>query len=75
VHLYKHEYSGIEKITKGLMNKSGDVHKRCSERLRTLLTDHKNSQYVEVEETFCENEVEETIDHELESSDLMVSCA
>jgi len=67
--------SGIEKITKGLMSNSGDVHKRCSERLRTLLTDHKNSQDVEVEENFCENEVEETIDHELESSDLMVSCA
>jgi len=62
--------SGFEKITKGLMSKSGNVLKRCSERLRTSLTDHKNSQDVELEE----NEVEETIDHELESSDLMVSC-
>ncbi|CAJ2674769.1 unnamed protein product [Trifolium pratense] len=70
------KYPGIEKRTKGLMSESSNVHKRCSERLRTLPTDHKNYQEVEVEveveEDFSEMEVEETIDHdELESSDLM----
>ncbi|GAU21115.1 hypothetical protein TSUD_10320 [Trifolium subterraneum] len=64
--------SRIEKRTKGLMSESSNVHKRCSERLRTLVTDHKNYQDVEVEETSSEKEVEETIDHDgLESSNLM----
>jgi hypothetical protein len=77
--------SRIEKRTKGLMSASSNVHKRCSERLRTLQTDHKNYQDFEVEETFSENEVEETfseneveetIDHDgLESTDLMVRVA
>lgn len=56
---------GVEKITKGLMCESGNVQKTSSERQRILLIDHKDFQGVEVEET---------IDHGLESSGLMVSC-
>lgn len=67
--------SGIEKITKGLMSESSNVHKRCSERLRKLLIDDKSSPYVEVEETTDHEhessqdvEVEATIDHDHQSS-------
>ncbi|CAI8605730.1 unnamed protein product [Vicia faba] len=51
--------SGIEKVANGLVSESDNVHK---------------TQDVEVADIFYEKEVKETIDHGLESSDMMGDC-